>query len=86
MNNQHPSKIIINQDKTSNSLNVGKEITLGSISRGLGNGFKILVGGAFPSACKRKSKGGVVAATTNGDTLEEPIIYVNRNLMPLLHI
>jgi hypothetical protein len=59
MNIQHPSKKFINQDKMPNSLNVDKEIALGSRSRGIGNMIKILVGVDFSLACKRKSKGGL---------------------------
>jgi hypothetical protein len=53
-------KTIIHQDKTPNSLKVGKDITLGSSGRGLGNRIEILVGDPFPFACKRKSKGGLL--------------------------
>jgi hypothetical protein len=59
-NSQHPSKTIIHQDKTPNSFKVGKGIALGSSGRGLGNRVEILVGGPFPFACKRKSKGGLL--------------------------
>jgi hypothetical protein len=49
--------------------------------------IKILVGDPFPFVCKRKSKkGGVVATTTNGDTLEELVISVNRIIGPILQI
>jgi hypothetical protein len=46
--------------KPPNSLEVGKEITLGSSSRGLGYRIEILLGGPFPFTCKRKSKGGLL--------------------------
>jgi hypothetical protein len=57
---------------------------MGSRSRGLGNRIKILVGDPFPFSSKRKSKKGVVATTTNGDTLEEPVFFVNISLGPIL--
>jgi len=59
---------------------------LGSSSRGLGIRNEILVWEPFPFACKRKRKKGVGVASTNGDTLEEPIICVSRSLGPLLYI
>jgi hypothetical protein len=46
------------QDETPNCLKVGKEIVLGSRSRGLGNRIGILVGGPFPLACKSERKRG----------------------------
>jgi len=56
--NQHPSKEVINQDKTPNSLKVGKEIVLVSSSRLLGNRIKLLVGGPFLYLSQEKVKGG----------------------------
>jgi hypothetical protein len=40
-----------------NSLKVGKEIELGSSSRGLNNRIENLAGGPFPFSCKSKIKG-----------------------------
>jgi hypothetical protein len=61
-----PSKIVINQDKTLNSLKVGKEIELGSSSKGSGNRFEILVEGGFPFTYKRKNKGGLIQVDIGG--------------------
>jgi hypothetical protein len=58
--NQNTSKEVINQYKTPNSLKVGREITLVSNNRGLGNRIKILVATPFPFIFTRKNKGGLL--------------------------